>query len=83
MKEEHVHKWQTAGPWGVILGVCKCELCGKTAEGKDFDITQREGKIAGNRQHPDDEPHSELEFVYLAKCMRALLIKKENPQVEG
>jgi len=49
LRAVHIHKWQTAGPWGVILGVCKCELCGKTAEGKDFDHSRED------KPHPGAE----------------------------
>lgn len=33
----HTHEWEFFGsPWGVIIGVTKCQICGETAESTDF-----------------------------------------------
>ena len=32
----HVHDWDTAGRWGVVLGISRCRRCRKLAMGEDF-----------------------------------------------
>jgi len=34
--EEHIHDWQTAPRWGVIIGLSKCQECQKVASRADF-----------------------------------------------
>lgn len=43
-------------------------------------ITEREGMVADNRQHRDEEPHSIRAFMELAGRIRALVPTKENPR---
>ena len=32
----HGHDWETASPWGVIIGVCKCRSCGVVSATRHF-----------------------------------------------
>ena len=37
MRDEHIHRWPVSA-LGVIIGLAKCEICGKVSEESDFPV---------------------------------------------
>jgi hypothetical protein len=52
--DEHIHHWDVRGFCGVIIGISKCLVCGKTSRLKDFPIAEQAHKEANESQEADE-----------------------------
>ena len=55
-EEKHLHDWETAKRWGVIIGLSRCLVCGKVAKSKDFPHIKTDYCEMGRERIEGDAP---------------------------